>query len=101
MQTIVEIIDEIDDRAGTDRPVGLVSALTAEVLLLAEELCVARDRFDVALSLAEQGEDVTERSVAEYVCTDSDVEQRLVAHTVFYEQIFNRLSHAINADRTE
>ena len=84
MQTIVEIIDEIDDRAGADRPVGLVSALTAEVVLLAEELCVARDRFDVALSLAEQG-----------------VEQRLVAHTVFYEQIFNRLSHAINADRTE
>ncbi len=101
MQTIVEIIDGIDDRAGADGPAGMVSALTAEVLLLAEELCVARDRFDVALSLAEQGEDVTERSVAEYVCTDSDVEQRLVAHTAFYEQIFNRLSDAIAAGRAE
>ena len=99
MQTIVEIIDEIS--ASADRPAGLLSALTKEVLFLAEELCVARDRFDVAIKLSGQGKDVTARSVAEYVCTESDIEQRLVAHTAFYEQIFNRLSDAINASRAD
>ncbi|WP_321324390.1 hypothetical protein [uncultured Parasphingorhabdus sp.] len=99
MQTIVEIIDEIN--AGTEKSDELIPALTTEVLLLAEQLCVERDRFDVAIRLAENGANVTGRSVAEYVFTDSDLDQRLAVHTAFYEQIFNRLSAAINVDQAE
>lgn len=97
MQSLVDILESFDDRPDADAPDALLSALTAEILLLAEEVCVARDRFDVALELAYQGRDVTERNVDDYDVSAVDVDKRLATHTAFYDQIFARLTAAIGS----
>ena len=98
MHSLIEIIDSSDDNLRGNGPDGLLRKLMAEILLLAEEVCVARDQLYIAFKHAKEGSEVTERSVADYEFSDRDIDKRLVNHTIFYEEIFNRLSEPANAN---
>lgn len=59
--------------------------MMATILSLAEEVCVLRDRLDTCRRLAEQGEPATDRNVDAFVVPDVVQQERLDAHTAFFE----------------
>ncbi|MGJ8563091.1 MAG: hypothetical protein ACSHXY_06010 [Alphaproteobacteria bacterium] len=97
MQKIIETLEEICLQDHAKGSAGITGILTAEVLLLAEQVCVERDRLVIGMRLIQQGRDVTQDNVNAFELEDSDIEVQLARHTEFYEETFKRLSDAIDA----
>ena len=70
----------------------LVEKLLAELLLVAEELCVARDRLATCRELAAQGKPVDDEAIDTYELNEAEIETRLKAHRAMFEELFERLS---------
>lgn len=90
MRTIIDLLDEESGGVASD-PDALVSALVAEVLRLAEEVCVARDHLDTALTLAAEGRRVDAAAIDAYAVPESAIEIRLARHSALYEEIYARI----------
>ena len=98
MRKITDIIDEERKLAPlTADP--LVFHLVAEILLLAEELCVARDRLETALKLSANGARVDRNAIDGYAFSEEDLDSRLARHTAFYEEIYNRLCDLVGVSK--
>ena len=96
MQELSEIIRQQQQaREPHDDP--LADRVIAELLRLAEEICVLRDRLDSCQRLVESGELPTTEAVDAYVAPVEAVEERLAAHQQFFTEIFERLSAADKA----
>lgn len=89
MQTLKQIIAKQQrDRAPQDDP--LAERLMAEIIRLAEEVCVARDRLDTCLLLA--AGQVDDAAIDAYSVSDELIETRLNRHREFFEDVFERLT---------
>ena len=73
MRTLEEIVAEQQDSRASDDPV--VVALMAELIRVAEELCVANDRLDTCLRIA--GDTVDEAAIDSYEASAELTEERL------------------------
>lgn len=91
MRTIIDVLDDEDGHPQSSSD-SVVSSLVAELLLLAEEVCVARDRLDTALKLSAEGRDVSLNTIDNYELYEDEIELRLANHREFYEKIYQRLS---------
>lgn len=98
MKSLVKILEESSFSENSKATQGVLKTMVDEILLLAEAICVERDRFEIAAKLAEQGVEITNENVSAFEMKDADIELRLARHTSFYEQIFKRLSDSINAN---
>jgi hypothetical protein len=65
--------------------------MLATLLELAEEICVLRDRLDTCLRLARSGQTPSDERISRFEPGSELIEQRLAAHTKFYETIFGKL----------
>ena len=90
MRSLEDIVAEQQSARPTDDPV--VESLMAELIGVAEALCVARDRLETCLRLAEAGEVVSEAAIDAFEPSAELAEQRLVRHTTFFEELFARLA---------
>ena len=90
MPTLEEIIAEQQGARPSEDPV--VETLMAELIRVAEELCVARDRLDTCLQLAEAGEAVSDVAIDAFEPSPELTEQRLARHKLFFEELFGRLA---------
>jgi hypothetical protein len=97
LQTIIELLDQAGRSSATGG--ALESALVAELLAVAEELCVARDRLDTAIRLSAEGRPVTIQAIDEHPLSEADIERRLAGHTAFYEGLYRRLSQSLAQDQ--
>ena len=70
----------------------LVEALLAELLSLAEEICVARDRLVTAQKLAAEGKQADDAAIDAYEPGSAEIETRLKTHREMFEALFERLS---------
>ena len=90
MRTLEEIVAEQQaDREPAD---PVVELLTAELIRVAEELCVARDRLDTCLRLADGAIDAA--AIDDYVVSPELTEERLARHKAIFEDLFGRLVRA-------
>lgn len=97
MKTLKDIAAEQHAaRAPHDDP--LTDRLLAEIIALAEEVCVLRDRVDTAQHLFEAGESVSETSIDAFSADAQLTEVRLARHQAYFETLFARLS-GINEQR--
>jgi asparagine synthetase A len=63
-----------------------------ELLLeLAEETCVLRDSLDTCMRLSNSGLPVNEQAIEQFVADEAVEDQRLSAHTEFYEQLLQKM----------
>lgn len=88
MQTLEEILAEQQGSRASDDPV--LAAMMAELIRVAEELCVARDRLDTCLRLA--GDAVDAAAIDNYEASPELTEARLSRHKAFFEELFGRLA---------
>ena len=88
MRTLEDIVSEQQRARAADDPVA--ELLMTELVRVAEELCVMRDRLDTCLRLA--GESVDEASIDAYEVSADLTEQRLARHQSFFEDLFGRLA---------
>ena len=88
MRSLKDIVAEQQAGRPSDDPV--VETLMAELIRVAEELCVARDRLDTCLYLA--GDAVSRAAVDAFEPSPEQTEQRLSRHTAFFEELFRRLA---------
>ena len=89
MRTLEDIVTEQQQSRTSPDPV--VESMMAELVRVAEELCVARDRLDTCLRLA--GKAVNEAAIDAYDPSPDLVEQRLEKHKAFFEDLFGRLAN--------
>ena len=75
----------------------MTDRVLAELLQLAEEICVLRDRLDTCQRLVEAGESPSATAIDAYTPPVELIEQRLAAHQQFFKEIFERLSAADKA----
>ena len=88
MRTLEEIVREQQASRSTDDPV--VESLMAELIRVAEDLCVARDRLDTCLRIA--GDAVDEAAIDAYELSPELIEERLARHKAYFEDLFSRLA---------
>lgn len=92
---IMESLKDIVDRQQQQSPAFFddpeKDRMMATLLSLAEEVCVLRARLDTSRRLAEDGQPATERAIDSFVVSDSLQEERLDAHTAFFEATLARL----------
>ena len=89
MRSLEDILrEQQESRASTD---PVVETLMAELVRVAEELCVARDRLDTCLRLA--GDAVDEAAIDAFEVSAEMTEDRLARHTAFFEDLFGRLAN--------
>lgn len=67
------------------------SRMVATILSLAEEVCVLRDRLDTCRRLAEEGKPASRDNIESFDVTDTLQEQRLRAHTDFFQATLAKL----------
>jgi len=79
-------------RAASDDP--LVERLLAELLSLAEEVCVLRDRLDACQQLADDGQSADKAAIDAYKRDAAQIERRLETHQVFFNELFARISQS-------
>lgn len=65
--------------------------LIALLLELAEETCVLRDRVDTCRRLAAEGLAASDQAIEEFTVDEKLQDERLAAHTTFYEQLLQRI----------
>lgn len=93
MKSLKEIVEQQQARRQpNDDPVA--ERLFAEVLLLAEEVCVLRDRLETAEVLSADGRPVNAGAIDAYEPNDEQVSRRLEKHRAFYERLFSRLNES-------
>ena len=93
MQELSEIIrEQQQSRAPHDDP--MTDSVIAELLRLAEEVCVLRDRLDTCQRLLAAGEKADAAAIDAYTAPVEVIEQRLAGHQAFFREIFERLSAA-------
>ena len=93
MQELSEIIREQQAaRAPHDDP--LTDSVIAELLRLAEEICVLRDRLDTCQRLVAAGETPDVATIDAFTAPVEVIEQRLADHQAFFREIFERLNAA-------
>ena len=91
MKTLRDIaLQQQAARAPHDDP--LVERLLAEVVSLAEEVCVLRDRLDTTQLLLERGEQPSPDAIDAFEADADTVERRLAQHTNWFQEVFERLS---------
>ena len=89
MRKLEDIVREQQrSRTSTD---PVVESLMAELLRVAEELCVTRDRLDTCLRLA--GNAVDEAAIDAFEVSAELTEDRLTRHKAFFEDLFGRLAN--------
>jgi len=79
-------------RATSDDP--LVERLLAELLSLAEEVCVLRDRLDACQQLADDGQSADKAAIDAYERDAAQIERRLETHQDFFNELFARISQS-------
>jgi hypothetical protein len=91
MEMLKDIIArQQDGRFASDDP--LVERLIAELLVLAEEVCVLRDRLDACEKLSRDGK-VADMSAIDAYKRDSDsIERQLESHKAFFNDVFARIT---------
>ncbi len=90
----MESLKDIIDRQHLDRPPHddpLTDRLLAELVRLAEEVCVLRDRLDTCERLAAAGQSAGCAAIDEFEPTNAMLEERLAKHREFFESVFARL----------
>lgn len=91
MKTLKDVISEQQhSRPPHDDPV--TDRLFAEIIALAEEVCVLRDRQDTSDRLTSIGQLADKASVDAFEPDAEIIEQRLARHREFFEQLFSRLA---------
>ena len=91
MKTVAEVLrDQHVARPAGDNP--LSEKLVCELLMLAEEVCVLRDRLDTVEKLAEEGRVADKAAIDSSLPDDSETLARLEKHKQFYADIMRRLS---------
>ena len=88
MRTLEDIVAEQQANRESTDPV--VELLMAELIRVAEELCVARDRLDTCLRLA--GGAIDTAAIDSYEAPPALIEERLARHREFFEDLFGRLA---------
>jgi len=93
METLADIIRAQHlARGAHDDP--FVDALLAELVRVAEEVCVLRDRLETCQLLADAGKP-TDVAAIDAVEPDAEaLERRLVRHREYFEALFGRLADA-------
>ncbi len=95
MKTLRDIANEQQAvRPPHDDP--LTDRLLAEIVALAEEVCVLRDRLDTAEQIAASGEPVDAAAIDAWQPSQDVIESRLARHREYFEDLFARLSGAAN-----
>ncbi|MEM8814687.1 MAG: hypothetical protein AAFX56_15065 [Pseudomonadota bacterium] len=93
MSSLKDIVAEQQlSRRAEDDP--LFSALLAELLIQAEEVCVLRDRLDTCELLIREGRSPTADAIDVYQPSPEIVAERLARHREHFVQAFERLSDA-------
>lgn len=91
----MESLKDIIDRQHASRPSHddpLTDRLLAEILGLAEEVCVLRDRLDTCGHLA--GDAVSSSAIDAFELSPEMIEQRLGRHSEYFEALFARIGAA-------
>ena len=90
MKTLKEIVSEQHAaRAPHDDP--LTDRLLAEIVALAEDVCVLRDRLDTAVRLSEAGKTVDDASIDSWDPPPDVVDERLARHREYFESLFAKI----------
>lgn len=93
MKTLIEVINEQQRRRPPhDDP--FTDHLIAEIIALAEEVCVLRDRQDTSDRLTSAGKLADKASVDAFEPDAEILEQRLARHREFFKRLFSRLGEA-------
>ncbi len=77
------------DRAPHDDP--LTDRLMAEIVRLAEEVCVLRDRLETCQHLAASGNAADVAAIDAFEPSAEQIQQRLARHREYFEELFERL----------
>ena len=94
MKSLTDIIKQQHaDRTISDD--SMIESLMAEVISLAEDNCVLRDRLDTCQRLAAQHEPADDKAINAYVANDELVAARLAAHGEFFASLFSRLKQEL------
>lgn len=90
MQELKDILrQQHERRAPHDDP--LVEALMGEILMLAEDVCVLRDRLETCQRLAAAGAEADDAAIDAYEIDDAQRDARLKRHRAFFEALFARI----------
>ena len=91
MRTLKDIIEE---QQGAREPADEVAdRLMAELIRLAEENCVLRDRLDTCRRLAAAGDATDDAAIDAFEIDETTLKARLAAHRSYFEALFGRLSN--------
>lgn len=91
MKTLKDIVaEQHNSRKPQEDP--LTARLLAEIVVLAEEVCVLRDRLDTAQRLSDKGESANDPAIDAFELDADIVEARLSRHQDYFEALFARLS---------
>ena len=91
----MDSLKDIIDRQHLERPPHddpLTDRLIAELVRLAEEVCVLRDRLDTCERLAAAGQPAGCAAIDAYEVPGRVLEERLATHREFFESVFARLN---------
>ncbi len=93
MQDLSDIIRrQHADRSPHDDP--LVDRLIAQLVRVAEEVCVLRDRLETCQRLAVAGQDAGDAAIDAFEPDDTLLAERVARHKAYYEQLFRELTGA-------
>ena len=90
MESLKDIVAR-QQRARPQHDDPLTNRLLAELVGLAEEVCVLRDRLDTCEQLASRGEPVDAAAIDAFKPTTEMTEQRLASHRAFFEALLARV----------
>ena len=88
MRTLEDIVAEQQAARAADDPV--VESLMTELIRVAEELCVTRDRLDTCMQIAEGA--VDDAAIDRFEVSQELTEERLARHKAFFDDLFGRLA---------
>jgi len=71
----------------------------AEIVSLAEEVCVLRDRLDTGERLTALGKLADKASIDAFDPGPDIIEQRLARHRAFFEALFSRIAASASSVR--
>ena len=93
MKTLTDIVSEQHAaRPPHDDP--LTDRLMTQVVALAEEVCVLRDRLDTIARLVDAGEVANTEAIDAWNPPQDVIESRLARHKAWFEEVFAKLSGA-------
>jgi primosomal protein N'' len=91
MKTLTDIVAEQHAaRAPHDDP--LTDRLMAQIVALAEEVCVLRDRLDTVERIVDSGQVADATAIDAWQPPQEVIEARLARHKAWFEEVFAELS---------